>query len=565
MDLMDTNVQAPLFRFAQERPYIVAEVCRRAYRAYLSDARQSEAHGIEYILNDAAYQEIDRLGRERGPEEEIRPKSWWIQMSKGLVEMSEQRKRDILRELIESYTEDVAGQFNPAVYKVATGALPIGLGLLFKAQDLRELPSLVPNVLEGMRHLRDLGDRLVVEGPIDKLKRLSQRGTVLYVPTHSSNMDSILLGYSLHQVGLPPVTYGAGKNLFSNPLTSFFMHNLGAYKVDRRIQHELYKGLLKTYSQVLLERGYHSLFFPGGTRCRSNVIEQRLKLGLLGTSVSAYVRNLLQRQRDARIYICPITINYNLVLEGESLIKDHLRREGGARYFLENDEFDNISTVIRFVMNTVRMEATTVLRYGQPFDPFGNRVEEDGESYDLCGRRVDTTDFVRSARTGEIFVDEERDAFYTRYLGQRIAQAFKEHTVIMPTQIVSYVLFELVARRFPRWDVYRLMRLGGEEIISWEELRAGVSALMEVLAQMAQAGKLHLSSFALTAKPQRLAEAGVEYLRMYHAPAPIDFHPDGLAMQRMELLYFYSNRLRCFQIPASTWLERVPERVALRG
>ena len=30
----------------------------------------------------------------------------------------------------------------------------------------------------------------------------------------------------------------------------------------------------------MVERGYHSLFFPGGTRSRSGLIEQRLKLGL---------------------------------------------------------------------------------------------------------------------------------------------------------------------------------------------------------------------------------------------------------------------------------------------
>ena len=75
MRMMSKGDYAPLFRFAQERPYIVAEVARRAYRAYLSDARQSEDSGIEYILNDAAYQEIERLTRERGPEDEIRATS----------------------------------------------------------------------------------------------------------------------------------------------------------------------------------------------------------------------------------------------------------------------------------------------------------------------------------------------------------------------------------------------------------------------------------------------------------------------------------------------------------
>ena len=43
-------------------------------------------------------------------------------------------------------------------------------------------------------------------------------------------MDSLVLGYAIYRLGLPPVIYGAGLN-FSNLLVGF-MHNLGAYTVD---------------------------------------------------------------------------------------------------------------------------------------------------------------------------------------------------------------------------------------------------------------------------------------------------------------------------------------------
>ena len=123
---------------------------------------------------------------------------------------------------------------------------------------------------------------------LDLVRACAERGTIVVTPTHSSNMDSPAMGFGMLRAGLPPVTYGAGKNLFSNPFISFFMRNLGAYRVDRRLKFELYKDVLKEYSTVLLEHGYHSLFFPGGTRCRSNIIEKHLKLGLLGTTVTAY-------------------------------------------------------------------------------------------------------------------------------------------------------------------------------------------------------------------------------------------------------------------------------------
>ena len=121
---------------------------------------------------------------------------------------------------------------------------------------------------EGWTPLKNLDSRIHADGEIDIVRACAERGTIVVTPTHSSNMDSPAIGFGLMRAGLPPVTYGAGKNLFTNPFISFFMRNLGAYRVDRRLRFELYKDVLKEYSTVLLEHGYHSLFFPGGTRCR---------------------------------------------------------------------------------------------------------------------------------------------------------------------------------------------------------------------------------------------------------------------------------------------------------
>ncbi|MFU8806754.1 MAG: 1-acyl-sn-glycerol-3-phosphate acyltransferase, partial [Bradymonadaceae bacterium] len=344
-----------------------------------------------------------------------------------------------------------------------------------------------------------------------------------------------------------PVTYGAGKNLFTNPLTGFFMHNLGAYKVDRRLQHRLYKDILKLYSQVLIERGYHSLFFPGGTRCRSNEVEQHLKLGLLGTTLTGYEHNLLEHDEARPVFICPVTINYNLVLEADSLINDHFRREGGGRYLLENDEFNQLSAVTRFVMNTMRMDSTTILRFGQPMDSFGNRVEADGESYDSRGRRVDRKSFVRSARTGKICHDVSRDRQYTRHTGTRIAESFLKNTVLMPTQVVSYALFDILQKRYPKWDVFALLRFGAEEVISWEEVHEAVNTLLAELKDLASQEVLHLSPFLTQERPDHIVYAGLDYLRMFHMPPAVERWADGVMLQKLELIYFYGNKVRSYE------------------
>src|SRR5439155_27042424 len=196
----------------------------------------------------------------------------------------EEEKQAELRNLVRHYARDIVGNFDPRVYKFATGVGPSLLGMLL---------SPMSSLREGMAALGNLEHRIQADGETDLARACAERGTIVVTPTHSSNMDSPAIGFGLLRARLPPTTYGAGKNLFTNPFISFFMRNLGAYRVDRRLKFELYKDVLKEYSTVLLEHGYHSLFFPGGTRCRSNVVEKHLKLGLLGTSVTAY-KNLVR-------------------------------------------------------------------------------------------------------------------------------------------------------------------------------------------------------------------------------------------------------------------------------
>src|SRR5690554_5027451 len=202
---------SPLFRLATERSQLVAEVSRRAFNDFVRASRDARGAGIEYVLNDAAYQEIARMQQERGGEEEVRSIAWWRTMSRRLATMPEPKKREILWKLVESYADDLAGRFNPLVYKMATGALPIGLSFLFKAQDLPRVatvPTRMGELRETLSHVRDLTQRVVLQGDVATLRVLAKKGTLVFVPTHSSNMDSILVRWALYEAGLPPVTYG---------------------------------------------------------------------------------------------------------------------------------------------------------------------------------------------------------------------------------------------------------------------------------------------------------------------------------------------------------------------
>ncbi|HEX7601365.1 MAG TPA: 1-acyl-sn-glycerol-3-phosphate acyltransferase, partial [Polyangiaceae bacterium] len=444
----------PIFRFNEAKPAIVADVVRRVVDA-TSDPL--------LVLNDAAYFEIRRLGVGNAASAE------WRDLAHGLGRMTQAELREHLRTLAERYAWDVAGNFDPRVYKFASRAMAPLLGTLLSPRAmLRHLPE--------MGSLAALDDRIVVQGPTERIARLAELGTLVFTPTHLSNLDSVVFGFALERAGLPPATYGAGKNLFTNPVLSFFMHNLGAYRVDRRLKHALYKDVLKAYSCVLLERGYHSLFFPGGTRSRSGGVERRLKLGLAGTAIEAF-GHTAEEGKPRSVFFVPATINYLLTLEAETLIDDYLQEEGKARYIIEDDESTRIGRVAAFAQKLMGLDASVVIRFSDPLDCFGNTVDDEGMSHDRRGRAVDALSYLMG--DGDVVRrDPARDVQYTRELGEAICAAYKRDTVVMATHVVATVAFEHLRKSVGKGDLFAILNHRDTVTVDREELVSGVEQLL---------------------------------------------------------------------------------------
>lgn len=527
---MLTSQNARIFHFMEEREAIIRDVVERVVAEVVAGSRRGGDAGLEYVLNEAAFLEMKRL--ERGSSKlDLRPYDYWQEIARSVGRSDDSQRVRALRELTYAYTEDVAGRFTPSVYRFASRVLPVGLAAVFNAAN--------PENIVGS--WKRLSERIIVEGAVSHLRALSEIGTLVVVPTHSSNLDSIVVGWALDEAGLPPVTYGAGKNLFTNPLTSFFMHNLGAYKVDRRIGHGIYKRVLKCYSEVLLERGFHSLFFPGGTRARSNEIERRLKLGLLGTALTAYRRNLQARKPKPKVFVCPLTINYHLVLEAETLIGEHLRTDGGARYIIEDDEFADISKIANFVSKTMKMEHTLYLRFGEPMDPFGNPVDIAGISRDPHERPIDIERYLW--RDGEVVADSRRDAAYTVECGAAVARSFARNNVVTSSAFVAATMFAALQDTYPQLDLYRLLRVARGELIPHDAVLRRATRLQDALRAAARARRIALSHDVERLAVDTLVERGARVLGMYHATPAVRRASNGLEVGHPELLLFYANRL----------------------
>ena len=201
------------------------------------------------------------------------------------------------------------------------------------------------------------------------------------VPTHFTHLDSALIGWAISHLGLPPFMYGAGMVLFNMSIFSYFMDSLGAYKVDRRKKNLLYLETLKTYSTESLVRGCHSLFYPGGTRSRSGSINQNLKLGLLSSAFEAQKIINKKKVKSKKIFIVPITFNYQFVLEAPALINQYLISKGQEKFYLENLGYSNSYKIFKFLIKFFTKGSNISLSIGNPLDVYGNYVNKNGTKY----------------------------------------------------------------------------------------------------------------------------------------------------------------------------------------
>ncbi|MDP6942530.1 MAG: 1-acyl-sn-glycerol-3-phosphate acyltransferase, partial [Myxococcota bacterium] len=349
----------------------------------------------------------------------------------------------------------------------------------------------------------------------------------------------------------PPFTYGAGLNLFSNPMLAFFMRNLGAYRVDRTKTSPLYKDTLKTYATVCLEHGQSQLFFPGGTRSRSGEVEEHLKLGLLSCGLRAYVNNLATGRQRPNVYVVPCTLNFHLVLEASTLIEDHLRLVGKSRYIITDDESFRRKEVLRFLSKIMQMDSEIVLTFGDPLDPFGNIVDDEGRSLDGQGRTIDIRRYV-VGDDGEPRHDPQRDRVYTRLAGQAVADSFRRHNTALSTNLVAFTVFEKMKARHRGVDLYRLLRTAGDGAgITMSDAADAVRRVGRAVNELANRGELRVGGDVAHGEPTRIIQEALRHFATYHRGGVLSRRGDRLFANDMNLVYYYRNRLSGYGLEAA--------------
>lgn len=449
----------------------------------------------------------------------------------------EQAYLEILDEITMRYAEEIASNFIHTHYKVTRRIVTFGFSRLLNAARVKGFRSIFSTQYK-------LQDKIQIVGQTDQIRELAKKGTIVMVPTHFSNLDSILIGWVISVLGLPPFIYGAGLNLFNISIFAYFMNALGAYKVDRRKKNLIYLETLKTYSSQAIQAGVHSLFFPGGTRARNGAIEKKLKLGLLSTAVEAQRANYQNQDKDevGKVFIVPVTINYHFVLEAPSLIKEYLTITGQERYYNETDEFSTSYKISKFLVKFFTKGSDISVSIGSALDVMGNYVDKDGNSMDHDGRIIETRDYFMS--NGKVTVDEQREEQYTYHLGNRIVEEFHKINRVFSSHLVAFTAFQMIKRDNRKLDLYNLLRLPEEDIvIPYEDFKANCKMVLNRIYDLKAERKLQTAPH-LNDGLDHIIQHGLDNVGMYHAKRPLIKNGDGdIITMDLSVLYYYHNRL----------------------
>ncbi|TXH04793.1 MAG: glycerol-3-phosphate 1-O-acyltransferase PlsB [Nevskiaceae bacterium] len=157
---------------------------------------------------------------------------------------------------------------------------------------------------------------------LEKMRELAQSHEIIYMPSHRSHADYLLVSYSLYHAGLVPPHIAAGINL-NMPLVGPLLRRCGAFFMRRSFSGDrIYTAVFRAYVDSLITRGYPIEFFPEGGRSRTGRLLAP-KTGLLSMVAEAALK-----QRTRKVALVPVFIGYDKAWELKSYSKE-LR--GGAK------------------------------------------------------------------------------------------------------------------------------------------------------------------------------------------------------------------------------------------
>ena len=506
----------PIVQLFKDRKGFMNEVSKKSQNKILEKIKPEDLY--EELIN-TVYKEKLRISKKSWKADPADDKKFWYSIKEKIITFENDKnnpkiKDEILPILIDRYTKEITGNFKRSHHGFARRLITSFLARLLNTARLR-------NPFGSL----NLDSTIQIVGKHKRLRELSNKGPIVMVPTHFSHLDSALIGWIISHLGLPAFMYGAGLVLYNLKIFAYFFNSLGAYKVDRRKKHLLYLETLKTYTERAIVNGCHNLFYPGGTRSRSGSIEKNLKLGLLGSTLEAQKE---LNKKNKKIYIIPVTFNYQFVLEGPALINQYLSKNKFNNDLGYSNTFKIFTFLIKYFTRSNRMAVS----FGSPLDIYGNIVDKQGNPINK----------------NSLSLKKNNKKEILNNLSEKIIDELMAGTVVFSSLILSFTSFEIIRNKFKKMDLQSIMELPEDELtLNINYYKSKYKLVLESIRKLSFKKKIKISDELLLPVDDQI-EIGYKNLGLYHAIRPLELKKDKIIIKNIKMLFYYRNRLEGFGI-----------------
>lgn len=296
------------------------------------------------------------------------------------------------------------------------------------ARMLREIAAshspfvidLVAHAIRGL-YTRGYGKLRYDREQMAGIARIAAQHPVVFLPSHKSNLDHLVLQSALHENGLPPNHTAGGINMNFFPVGPLVRRS-GVFFIRRTFKDDaLYKQVLRSYVEYLVEKRFPLEWYIEGGRSRSGKLLPP-RLGML-----AYVVDAWRRGCADDVVLVPVSIAYDQIVDVGAY--SHEQRGGAKRA----EGFGWFVGVLRSLGGA----------YGDIHIRFGEAVS----LRDSLGRRPETAgapasaDAAHDARGPDLELDDEHDPGLALHkLAFEVSVAINRATPFTPTSLVSLAL-----------------------------------------------------------------------------------------------------------------------------
>ncbi|MBM4203225.1 MAG: glycerol-3-phosphate 1-O-acyltransferase PlsB [Gammaproteobacteria bacterium] len=281
-------------------------------------------------------------------------------------------------------------------------------------------------------------DGVVLKG-LDRALQVAEDHTLVYVPSHRSHLDYLLLSWLLYQRGLMLPHIAAGDNL-NIPVLGPILRRGGAFFLRRKFGDDaVYRCLFEEYLYQVYRRGHSVEYFPEGGRSRTGRLLPA-RSGLLRMTLQSHRRGL-----PKPVAFVPVYIGYEKLVEAATYL-DELR--GGSKQRESMFDVFRSLRLIRQRFGTVRV---------------------------LLGEPLALETWLAS-QTAEAGDEPQSDAALAQRLGNQLLQRINHNAHVNVVNLIALVVLATPRLAIEEQVLNRqvqitldLLRFSGYDTITWDD------------------------------------------------------------------------------------------------